>query len=165
DVNLTSAKFEQLGVEDYRRAFGHRISMRHWRRLLKRTLDRDSGTENWGRLEIYLDESPVRKPELRKPAAYLPTGLRPFQELISSFADPAEPTELEKDCLWIYAFENYEHETERVGKPRAVKRTILKFLFENASFLGKSENGIKLQFNRTLKRWIEGGRVPTAVEE
>ena len=66
DVDLTTAEFERLGVEDYRRTFGHSVSTRHWRRLLRRTLDRDGGAENWGRLEIYLDKSPARRPEFRK---------------------------------------------------------------------------------------------------
>ncbi|HWX17666.1 MAG TPA: hypothetical protein VNY07_13865, partial [Chthoniobacterales bacterium] len=165
DVDLKSGEFEQFGVEQYRQTFGHRISTRHWRRLFRRTLNRDGGAENWGRLEIYLDEWPARKPELRKRILYAPTALRPLQELISSFANPAEPTELEKDCLWIYAFERYEREAERTAKPRVVKRTTLKFLFENASFLGKSEKGIKLQFERKLKRWIVGGRTPAAIAD
>ncbi len=165
DPALSAAEFERLGVEEYRRTFGHRISARHWRRLFRRTLDRDGGAENWGRLEIYLDESPARKPELRKPVSYTPSALKPLQELISSFANPAEPTELEKDCLWIYAFEHYEGETGRFGKRRAVKRSTLKFLFENASFLGKSETGIKLQFDRKLKRWIAGSRIPAAIAD
>jgi hypothetical protein len=165
DLDLTLAQFERLGVEDYRRAFGHSISTRHWRRLFRRTIDRDGGAENWGRLEIYLDESPARRPELRKHAPFTPTAFRPLQELISSFANPAERTELEKDCLWIYTFEHYERETERTGKPKAVKRATLRFLYENASFLGKSEKGIKLQFDRKLKRWINGGRVPANIAD
>lgn len=165
DVDLTSAEFERLGVEDYRRVLGHSISTRHWRRLFRRTVDRDGGAENWGRLEIYLDESPARKPELRRRTQFTPTALRPLQELISSFANPAEPTDIEKDCLWIYAFEHYERETEHTGKSRAVKRATLKFLFENTFFLGKSEKGIKLQFNRKLRRWIAGGRIPAAIAD
>ena len=165
DVNLTTAEFEQLGVEDYRRVFGHGISTRHWRRLFRRTLDRDNGAENWGRLEIYLDESPARRPELRKPVPFVSTALRPLQELISSFANPAEPTKVEKDCLWIYAFEHYERETERTVKPKAVKRATLKFLFDNAFFLGKSPKGIKVQFDRKLKHWINSGRVPAAIAD
>jgi hypothetical protein len=165
DANLMSAEFERLGLEHYRRTFGYTISTRHWRRLFRRTLNRDGGAENWGRLEIYLDESPARKPELRKRALYTSTALRPLQELISSFANPAEPTELEKDCLWIYAFEHCEREAERTGESQAVKRTILKFLFENASFLGKSEKGIKLQFDRKLRSWVAGGRVPAAIAD
>jgi hypothetical protein len=163
DVGLTSAQFEQLGVEEYRRIFGRSASTRHWRRLFRRTLDRDGGAENWGRLEIYLDESPARR--ARKIVSYTPVALQPLQELISSFANPAEPTELEKDCLWIYAFEHCEQEAERTGKAKAVKRQTLNFLFNNTSFLGKSLRGIKVQFNRKLKRWIAGGRVPAAIAD
>jgi hypothetical protein len=105
DVNLTSAEFERLGVEDYRRTFGHSVSTRHWRRLFQRMLSRDGGAETWGRLEIYLDESPARRPEFKKRVHFVPAVFRPLQELISSFANPAGPTDLEKDCLWIYAFE------------------------------------------------------------
>jgi hypothetical protein len=165
DGDLMSADVERLGVEDYRRTFGHNISTRHWRRLFRRTLNRDGGAENWGRLEIYLDESPARRPELRKIVPFAPTAFRPLQELIASFANSVAPTELEKDCLWIYAFEHYERETERIGKPRAVKRATLKFLFENASFLGKSPKGIKVQFDRKLKRWVAGDRVPAALAD
>ena len=165
EADLTSTEFEQLGVEDYRRIFGHTVSTRHWRRLFRRTLDRDGGAENFGRLEIYLDESPARKPELRKRAPFTPIALRPLQELIASFANSAAPTELEKDCLWIYAFEHCERETERSSQPRKVKRTTLRFLFDNASFLGKSPKGIKVQFDRKLKRWISGGRVPASIAD
>ena len=106
-----------------------------------------------------------RRPELTKRAPFTPTALRPLQELISSFQNPAVPTEVEKDCLWIYAFEHYEREAERSGKPKAVKRATLRFLRENASFLGKSEKGIKLQLERKLRRWIVGGRVPAAIAD
>jgi hypothetical protein len=165
DHSLTSTEFERLGVEDYRRTFGHSVSTRHWRRLFRRTLDRDGGAENWGRLEIYLDESPTRRPELKRGAYFVPVTFRPLQELISSFENPVAPTELEKDCLWIYAFEHYEQESQRRGKPKAIKRVTLKFLYENATFLAKSEKGIKVQFHRKLKRWIEGGRVPAAIAD
>jgi hypothetical protein len=165
DGDLTSTEFERLGVEDYRRTFGHGISTRQWRRLFRRTLDRDGGAENWGRLEIYLDETPARRPELKRHVHFVPAIFRPLRELISSFANLAVPTELEKDCLWIYAFEHYEQETERTGRPKAVKRGTLKFLYENAAFLGKSPKGIKLQFDRKLKRWIAGGRVPAVIAD
>jgi hypothetical protein len=164
DTNLPSAEFEKLGVEDYRQTFGHSITTRHWRRLFRRTLDRDGGAKNWARLEIYLDENPARRPELRKRQLYVPISLRPLQELIASFENPTTPTQLEKDCLWIYAFEHFKREVER-GKAKAVKRAVIKFLCQNASFLGKSGKGIGLQFDRKLARWIAGGRIPGAIAD
>lgn len=165
DGSVTSAEFERLGVEDYRRTFGHIVSTRHWRRLFRRTLMRDGGAENWSRLEIYLDESPARKPELKRRIHFIPAAFRPLQELIASFANPTTPTESEKDCLWIYAFEHFERETERTGKPKQIKRATLKFLYENAAFLGKSPKGIKVQFDRKLNRWIAGGRIPASIAD
>jgi hypothetical protein len=163
--SITSAELERLGVEDYRRTFGYNVSTRHWRRLFRRTLDRDGGAGNWGRLEIYLDESPARRAEFKRRVLFVPTAFRPLHELIASFENPAVPTELERNCLWIYAFEYFEQETERTDKPKPVKRVLLKFLYENAGFLGKSPKGIKVQFDRKLKRWIAGGRMPAAIAD
>lgn len=163
DVDRSSTQFEELGVEDYRRTFGHTISRRHWRRLLRRTLHRDGGAQKWTRLEIYLDETPALR--VKPLLLFASAAFRPLQDLISSFQDPTAPTNLEKDCLWIYAFEHWEREAESSGKAIAVKRAILKFLFSNASFLGKSPKGIKVQFERKLKRWIAGDRVPAAIND
>jgi hypothetical protein len=165
DPDRTRAEFERLGVEDYRRVFDHSISTRHWRRLFRRTVDRDGGAENWARLEIYIDENPARRPEFRKPQLYVPISLRPLQELIASFENPTTPTQLEKDCLWIYAFEHFEREVQRNGKPRAVKRAVITFLCDNAPFLGKSGKGIGIQFDRKLSKWIVGGRIPAAIAD
>ena len=165
DRDLTSARLEELGVEEYRRTFGHPISTRHWRRLFRRTIDRDGGAENWSRLEIYFDETPARRPELRRSRSFTPMALRPLQELIASFGNPAAPSGLEKNCLWIYAFEHHERGSEGSGRPKGVKRATLRFLYDNASFLGKSPKGIKIQFDRKLKRWIAGGRVPAAIAD
>jgi hypothetical protein len=163
DETPTCAQFERLGVEDYRKAFGHSVSARHWRRLFKRTVDRDGGADNWARLEIYLDESPARRVKALLP--FVSAALKPLQELIAAFQNPTDPTDLEKDCLWIYAFEHCERETERTGKSKAVKSATLKFLCDNASFLGKSPKGVKVQFERKLQRWIAGGRVPAAIAD
>jgi hypothetical protein len=165
DDCLTKPEFERLSIEDYRRIFGYSISARHWRRLFRRTLVRDGGAKNWARLEIYLDESPARKPELSRPIHFVSAAFRPLEDLIASFANPAAATELEKSCLWIYAFEHFEQETERTGKPKAVKRDLLNFLYENAPFLGNSPKGIKIQFDRKLNRWIAGGRIPAGIAD
>src|SRR5260370_8586334 len=52
DVDLTAAEFERLGLEGYRRVFGHSISTRHWRRLFRPTLHPTAALENWDLLSI-----------------------------------------------------------------------------------------------------------------
>ena len=59
---LAPADHVRLGLADYQRAFGHGITERHWRRLMDRTLRRDSGAQIFERLEIYLPEKPACKP-------------------------------------------------------------------------------------------------------
>src|SRR2546430_602171 len=54
----STAEFELLGLREYSAVFGHAISDRWWRKLLKRTIDRDGGSKQWGRLELYLEEKP-----------------------------------------------------------------------------------------------------------
>ena len=161
----TATAREEAAVAHYRRVFGHSISRRHWRRLFRRTINRDGGAENWARLEIYLDENPARRPEFRKRPLCTPVSLQPLQELIASFENPAAPTQLEKDYLWIYSFEHFEREVERSGKPKAVKHSLIKFLWGNASFLGRSVKGVGLQFNRKRERWIAGSRIPAAIAD
>ena len=166
DPTLTRAEFEHLGVEDYRRIVGHSISTNYWRRIMNRTLKRDQGAKNWGRLEIYVDECPMRRPAF--PGTRRLTeriAFEPLRELIASFANPASPTDLEKDCLWIHAFELHEREAERRAEAKAVKQETLKFLCDYAPFLGRSPKGIKLQFNRKLNRWLDGGRIPAAIAD
>jgi hypothetical protein len=165
DLSLTNAEFERFGVKDYRRTFGHAVSTRHWRRLLRRTMQRDGGAKNWARLEIYLDESPARRPEFRKRAPYVAVSLQPLQELIASFDNPGSPAQTESDCLWIYAFGYFEREVHRARKTRIVKRGLINFLFASAPFLGKSPRGIRLQFDRKFAKWVAAGRVPAAIAD
>ena len=56
DPATTASQVEQAGLDDFKAEFGYSISARHWRRLLHRTIERDSGEENWQRLDIYLDD-------------------------------------------------------------------------------------------------------------
>ena len=52
DLNLSATEIENRGIEDYRRAFGNKISPRYWRELFMRTIQRDNGFEEWNRLGI-----------------------------------------------------------------------------------------------------------------
>ena len=65
DMALSEGEFERLGLEDYKRVYGFAVSVRHWRRLFKRTVQRDAGAENFDRLELFLDERPARKDAVR----------------------------------------------------------------------------------------------------
>ena len=84
DVSLPRPDIEKFGVQHYRQIFGHGVSTEHWRRLLKRTLERDRGAKNWSRLEIYLDEYPLLSSGLSRPKRFAGRALEPLRELIAS---------------------------------------------------------------------------------
>ncbi len=165
DLNLSETEFERLGVDDYRRSFGHPISTRHWRRLFRRTLDRDACAENWGRLEIYLAESPPRKCDGTRGLRSSQVAFRQLHDVIAAFKNAATPSNEEKDYLWTYAFEHHERDLESGKKPKVAKGEILNFLHQHACFLARSRKGIKLQFNRKFDLWISDDRRPSAIQD
>ena len=57
----SQVEIEAGGVARYQKAFGHAISGRWFRQLLKRTVERDRGARDWMRLEIYLADEHWRE--------------------------------------------------------------------------------------------------------
>ena len=163
DMTLSGGEIERLGVEDYRRVFGHAISARHFRRLLNRTLSRDGGAEDWNRLDIYLDENPARK----SPAAALPSltagDFRELQEIIAAFANPLQPSIQEKALLWINAIERYQSDVDAGVSPRRAKKALLAFLTARAPFLASTVQALKWGFERKYRAWKKNGHSLEAV--
>jgi len=159
DLTRTSAELEQIGLDDYRREFGYAITDRALRGLVKRTLDRDGGTDNFNRLELYLDERPARKALLpSKPRPGDEVEFRELREVLATFKDAAAPTESETQYLWLRAFEIYEAQIE-VGKPaKRTQRALVRFLFAVMPSLAKHEAALKKTFKRKLARWQDGKR-------
>lgn len=151
---MAAGEFEALGVRDYAAVFGHKISTRHFRELVKRTVERDGGVETWDRLEIYLDANPVRKQE----TLLSNTTAAEFQELhtlISIFRNPAAPSRDEQSNLWARA-------VELLADSKALKkskRRLLEFLWRHAPSLGKSPNALRVNLDRKLKAWQENEAV------
>src|SRR5712692_11212343 len=57
----SASDFESRGIRAYWQVFKVLITDRYWRKLHKRTIDRDGGAENWSRLDLYVDDHPKRK--------------------------------------------------------------------------------------------------------
>lgn len=158
---LSSSDIERLGVADYRREFGFAISARHWRRLFRRTLERDSAAEQFQRLELYLDERPARPPADSK--AMLAHA--ELQTVIAQFKEPNKPTVEESGYFWTRIFEHFEERLAQRKAPGKTRRTLLEFLFARAPFLAESREGLRKQFARKYAAWTTGGRVPSAVTD
>ena len=166
DLTISAAEFERLGVADYCQVFGYEVSMRHWRDLFKRTVDRDAGAENWARLGIYLDDSLAHKPECRPlPFAEINLDFRDISQVLAAFRSPTHPTEREERYLWLRAFERFEAEIEAGRSPRSAKYALLAFLFKHAPFLADSLNALRVSFDRKYDRWVKQDRRPDALKD
>ncbi|MGH7942406.1 MAG: hypothetical protein ACREFR_15165, partial [Limisphaerales bacterium] len=63
---LSSADKSRIGLDEYKREFGHSITERHWQRLIERTLRRVGMSEDFERLELYLPDNPKPKTEAQR---------------------------------------------------------------------------------------------------
>jgi hypothetical protein len=151
DLNLSSGEIELRGVEDYRRAFGNRISTRYWRELFMRTIRRDNGAEEWNRLEVYL---PDRLKQKVTPAAVMSEALAAdFAELesfIVSCSNPHAPNKTECAGVWTLALEKFTSLVNAGEPEKFAARRVRQFLFARASFLAVSRGALWIAFKRKM---------------
>lgn len=157
---LTGTDRTRLGLADYRRAFGHAVNERHWRRLIARTLQRDCGADDFNRLELYLPDNPKPKADPARPLPH-EADFKELRETIQSFTDSAAPSAAEKSALWSQAFELVAPIAKRERK--AVRRALVKFLTRHAPTLADNEHALRVNFERKFARWQEQGESPAAI--
>ncbi|MGA2028549.1 MAG: hypothetical protein ABSG87_00535 [Verrucomicrobiota bacterium] len=152
DPNLSAAELERRGAEDYRRAFGNRITARYWRKLFMRTLRRDNGAEEWNRLEIYL---PDRLKQKNAPSAIVSKALaEDFAEIESFIAgctNPHAPNKTERAGIWTLALEKFTSLVNAGESEKCAARRVRQFLFARASFLAASRDSLRKAFERKLE--------------
>jgi hypothetical protein len=152
DLSLSAAEVESSGVEDYRRAFGNRVTARYWRELFMRTVQRDNGAEEWNRLEIYL---PDRLKQKGAPAAVLSAALtEDFAELesfIPACTNPLAPNKTECAAVWTLALEKFTSLIRAGESEGFAARRVRQFLFVRASFLAASRDALWIAFKRKLE--------------
>jgi hypothetical protein len=150
-LNLSAAEIEQLGVEDYRRIHGHRITSRYWRELFMRTIRRDNGAEEWSRLEIYLPDRLKRKPA---PAAAVSAALAgdfaETESFIAACSDPHAPNKTECAGIWTLALEKFKSMVTAGQPEKSATRRVRQFLFARASFLATSRDALWIAFKRKI---------------
>jgi hypothetical protein len=141
---LSGDEFEREGVADYEKVFGWKISTRHFRQLIRRTVERDGGRENWQRLEIYLPKKPARKPSPNEPEIGFPFLAQAINDMATA------------EVIWKKAFEAYA-DMVKAGEPsERAKRQLRNFLFERVPTLAPSRDTLAKTFNRKLTRWQAG---------
>jgi hypothetical protein len=156
DLAVSTAELESIGLADYQKEFGHSITARHLRGLVKRTRDRDGGAGEFNRLELYLDDRVARKNPLpSKPRPGDEVEFRELRDVLAKFKQATAPTDGELQYFWLRAFEIYEARVAD-GKPaKRTRRALVRFLFAVLPALAKHEAALRNTFKRKLARWQE----------
>jgi hypothetical protein len=135
------ADFERDGVVDWEKVFGQKITTRHFRELIRRTVDRDRGLENYERLELYLTEKPERKREAAETEDQFPG-------LVSTINAGASPDEIWKKVFATRAA------LIKAGVPSArADRQLRAFIRERKPGLAPNPDALLKAFGRRLERW------------
>lgn len=153
---LTMGEIEDLGFNDYKEAFGHSVSARHFRRLLKRTQERDSGNGEWSRLELYLPDKVARR---KTPSRIAVTSgqWQPILDLLNSFTEVQKPTPKESGLFWNTLCQVFEAEKQTATDEPRLKRSLLLFVSENAPFVSPNPKALSQQFRRKFNQWKRDG--------
>jgi len=171
DQNTTAGQVEEIGLADFVAEFSYRISARHWRRLLQRTLDRDRGDENWQRLEIYLDDRAlsVPVPALARELSAGETAHQDLDWVISKLENRQSPTEKDREFFWRHVAIHYDELTVHLadsplGKSerRSIRASLASYLL-NAfppGTLCATAKSLRNRLSENLSRGKPGRRVP-----
>ena len=111
ESGVSSQTLEAMVMEDYQSEFGHSITDRTARTLLRRTVERDNCAENWNRLEIYLDGNAPRK-AAPAPAfdGSIALEFAEIHDVLATFKSATQPSPRERETLWVTAVKIFQRQ-------------------------------------------------------
>ena len=158
-ADYSQAEFEARGVQEYSKVFGHTISERWWRKLFKRTVDRDNGLKQWDRLDLYLEEKPRLVCKAIGPFhAEHGEEFRWLHQALSILSSEVCPIPAEIDAFWIKAIEVFDSLVCSGYKRKKVRCRLLRFLWHYAPWLARNENALRANFDIKYSRWLTAHR-------
>lgn len=157
---------EQRGaaLTAFRRHYGN-ASERHWRRMLKRTIQRDAGEQRFDYLALYVDEVVTRKPEARDKIAVGRTAAeRTVLDELAMVKNLAKPTLDESALIWTVACEFIADAVEQSGeKQKRAQHRIFELLSNSRVVLARTDDALKRQIPRKFDEWNKRGRTLAAL--
>jgi hypothetical protein len=155
---LTASDFEREGLRDYATVFGHRISGRHFRELIRRTVERDGGAENWEMLELYLPKKPARKPKATEATPTFPLLVQAinYNYPAETFGEDRMVPVNRADEIWMKVCETHAVMVKSGIPRKRAARQLRDFLLERAPDLAPSREALLKTFERRLRRWQAG---------
>ena len=156
-------EIEDSGLRDYRTVFKKTISVRHWWRLVNRTLNRDKGANDFTRLDIYLSRNLARKIKRIPSHSSTSLSLNNLQRALVAVENPSSPTSKEVNFVWDQAFFEFKCYLDSGEKKAKCKRAIIKTLDSSGVKIADSYNALKRNFNRKFEKWNAGECKPSAI--
>jgi len=160
EPGMGAEQLADIGLREYARTFGHRVTPRHWQFLFARTRERDRGLNDFERLEIYLSDHLTRKPA---PVAPGNDVARTMQDAIP--ANPTNVSDTDVEYVWYRAFDEFDQALERGKAWATAKAEVLKVLQNSPLALASSTEALRKKFERKYARWIESGRASMALKD
>jgi hypothetical protein len=160
------ASVEDQGLRLYQEIMGHRISSRHWRRLIMRTFNRDRGNDNFQRLELYLDDKLSRRPSApTKASNRAQDGFEGIRSAIAAVKNLARPAATEKDLIWCHTMTAIEQlQMDGMTEKQAIK-AVLEFLNSEALFIAKNQDALRAALYRKLNAFKKCGGHFAAIKD
>ena len=160
------ASVEDEGLRLYAKTFGHKISPRHWSRLVMRTFNRDRGNNGFQRLELYLDDKlSLRRTLPSKAAKTVKDAFVDARAAIHMVKDITKPSSAEKQIIWVYGLGAVEEMVQGGMPERVANKAALEFLNNECLFIAKSADALRAAFYRKAKAWKKSGGKPSAIKD
>jgi transposase InsO family protein len=149
----------------YGDVFGSVITTDYARKLYQRTLDRDEGVQDFGRLELYLPENPKRKEAVAwtVTTSDLADVLPALESRIASIATPANPPKAVVRSVWHVAFDEYSRLVSAGAPAERAARLVRDFLHARAPFVPRNRDTLLKAWNDKLPRWLAREGMPGAL--
>ena len=157
-------EIEAAGLRDYKQAFGHAITSRHWWRQFDQVVDRANGSTQFDNLSLYLPGRLIRKPAVDTMARI--AGIVPgLSAAVLRIKNANSPTAAELLLIWDSAMGEYQHLLDSGVADGRARRTVIAALDASGLPLASTRGALRRNFSRKLTRWIEGGRKPGAIRD
>ena len=164
---IRSQELTELGLREFARVFSYAISAKHWNRIFDRTMLRDNGSEQFLRVELYLDDAAFQKPAARIAVVAKQFDHAALTSALAQLENKVQPTPEDRAFLFHSAFAHLESLQAELTREQhgAAKSSVIAFLHSSAPALAKSLPGLCRTFARKLHDWREGQRNVNALRD
>ncbi|HEY4247827.1 MAG TPA: hypothetical protein VGM64_13310 [Lacunisphaera sp.] len=156
----------ELAQAAWKTSSGYPITERTIRRWIERAVDRDRGFEDWTRWAIYLDDDISSAAPLHPATAATVFGAVRLEEAIDAISEPHNPSPEDRSNVWLQAMIEADKIAGQEPKENLARDIVLTVLRRAQIPLAKNfGEALTVAYRRKRTRWIECGRVPSAIAD